>query len=234
MTEYELILFEQPGGYFCINGKRYNITGHDIRLYKPGDFVYSYRFHDVYVIHFTVGNGICENSELNSLPAYIHDTDYNTMKNLFINLIQAHINHNIIAQNAFFWNMVMELKMHNTKTLDTHSSANIAEKAKQYLKQHYHESVTLKTLGEAIYMHPNYIHQVFSETFGLTPSEYLLEQRLMHGRELLLNRNMSIEQIAHACGFCNSSYFIRKFKEKHLLTPKEYRKKATTVLYGQM
>ena len=41
VTEYELILFEEPGGYFFVNGKKYNINGNDLRLYKPGDFVFS-------------------------------------------------------------------------------------------------------------------------------------------------------------------------------------------------
>lgn len=233
VNEYELILFEQPGGYFVVNGKKYPILGNDIRLYKPGDFVYSFRFYDVYVIHFRIGDGICKNSELDSLPTYIANADYEKIREFIKNLIQANLNNNIIAQNCHFWNVINELKACRSMADPRNSSDLIVEKVKKYLENNYGRAVTLKNLGNALWLHPNYIHNVFSKKEGMTPAEYLFQIRISHSKELLLNQNMTVEQIALACGFCNSSYFIRKFKEKYQISPKEYRRKVTTVTYGQ-
>lgn len=234
VNEYELILFEEPGGYFVVNGNKYPILGSDIRLYKPGDFVYSFRFYDVYVIHFRIGDGICNNPELDSLPTYIANADYEKIRTFIKNLIQANLNNNVIAQNCCFWNIINELKACHSKADARNSSDMIVEKVNEYLENNYESPVTLETLGNALCLHPNYVHNVYSKKAGMTPAEYLLQIRMSRGRELLLNQNMTVEEIALACGFCNSSYFIRKFREKYQLSPKEYRRKVTTVTYGQL
>jgi hypothetical protein len=42
---------------------------------------------------------------------------------------------------------------------------------------------------------------------------------------MLIEKNLSIEQIAQECGYNNTTFFNRKFKEKQGMTPKAYREK---------
>ena len=57
---------------------------------------------------------------------------------------------------------------------------------------------------------------------GLRFVEYLNEKRLGRAEILLQNTNKKIGDIAMQCGFHSDSYFIRQFKKKFGMTPKEY------------
>lgn len=54
---------------------------------------------------------------------------------------------------------------------------------------------------------------------GKTPSAYLLDRRMTYARELLLTTKMPIAEIAVACGFEDTSYFTRVFKQHYGTTP---------------
>lgn len=57
----------------------------------------------------------------------------------------------------------------------------------------------------------------------MTITEYLLEYRLSKAAGLLETSGLSISEIAAKTGFCDVSYFIKKFKEKTRITPNAYR-----------
>lgn len=54
---------------------------------------------------------------------------------------------------------------------------------------------------------------------GKTPSAYLLDRRMTYARELLLTTKIPIAEIAVACGFEDTSYFTRVFKQHYGTTP---------------
>ena len=58
---------------------------------------------------------------------------------------------------------------------------------------------------------------------GKTPSAYLLDRRMTYARELLLTTKMPIAEIAVACGFEDTSYFTRVFKQHYGSTPSAMR-----------
>ena len=53
---YELVLFLKDRGAAVINSVKYPITAGPVRFHRPGDRVYSYRFNEIYVLHFDVDN----------------------------------------------------------------------------------------------------------------------------------------------------------------------------------
>lgn len=59
---------------------------------------------------------------------------------------------------------------------------------------------------------------------GISPSDFIKNQRLEYAAHLLTTTNDSIVQIADRCGFSTPSYFTKCFKEKFGITPKEERK----------
>lgn len=52
-----------------------------------------------------------------------------------------------------------------------------------------------------------------------------MERRLQQAAYLLSNTALSTEDILHAVGYKNSSFFYRKFREKYGKSPKEFRMK---------
>lgn len=59
---------------------------------------------------------------------------------------------------------------------------------------------------------------------GKTISAYLLDRRMMYARELLLTSDLPIADVAVRCGFDDTSYFSRVFRNYHSKTPSEVRK----------
>lgn len=61
------------------------------------------------------------------------------------------------------------------------------------------------------------------DVLGLTPTEYVNRIRIDHAAQLLRTEDSSIEAIAEACGFQNTSYFYRLFERAYQTTPRRYR-----------
>ena len=73
--------------------------------------------------------------------------------------------------------------------------------------------------------HPDYVRRCFQEEEGKTPLEYLTERRINKARELLLHDPFyGVEYTASQCGFSDSFYFSRKFKQVTGVSPSQYRK----------
>jgi transcriptional regulator GlxA family with amidase domain len=61
----------------------------------------------------------------------------------------------------------------------------------------------------------------------MTTGEYLMQLRLKHASELLLNSDSRLKEIAEASGFPSVEYFGRCFKKHFGISPGEHRKDKT-------
>ena len=66
--------------------------------------------------------------------------------------------------------------------------------------------------------------RLFKEYSGKSPIEYRTDVKLDKAKNLLLNSNITVENLADDLGFESGAYFCRVFKKKIGMTPKEYRK----------
>ncbi len=93
-----------------------------------------------------------------------------------------------------------------------------------YLNENYSEKFSLTELADSVSMSRNECCRYFKQMMNMTITEYLLEYRLSKAAEFLEISGLSIYEIAEKTGFCDVSYFIKKFKEKTGITPSTYRK----------
>lgn len=61
----------------------------------------------------------------------------------------------------------------------------------------------------------------FKRAYNTTPNQWIIEKRLEKARELLKERNLTVTDIASEVGYENTSYFIRAFRKKYGITPKQ-------------
>jgi AraC-like DNA-binding protein len=71
-----------------------------------------------------------------------------------------------------------------------------------------------------------YYRNIFLSVFNMPPARYIQLYRVEKAKELLLNTGASIEEIAVAVGFANSSYFCKVFKSLTDMTPSEFAHKC--------
>lgn len=67
------------------------------------------------------------------------------------------------------------------------------------------------------------VQRMFHESLETTPSKYYLKLRLRRARELLLQTQMSITQIAVSCGFQSTCHFSKSYRSLYGRTPRSER-----------
>lgn len=94
----------------------------------------------------------------------------------------------------------------------------------EYLHEHFAEKISLDQIAKNMYLSPFYISKVFKEETGEAPINYLIKIRLENAKELLLNQNLSIKEIADAVGYEDAYHFSKIFKKHYGMSPVEYKK----------
>jgi two-component system response regulator YesN len=93
-----------------------------------------------------------------------------------------------------------------------------------YVHNHYHENITVKAMADLACMDENYVSGLFKRKIGKNLITYIHEVRITSAMQLLLQTNMSVNEICQKVGFANDNYFIKIFKRITNYTPSEYRK----------
>ena len=219
VSKYELVLFLNDTGYSVINGKKYPIKKGAIRLHKPNDEVYSYRFDDVYVIHFTVDENNAKQFE--KLNSFTYTQEFDNLLKLFQTASESYVDGDAIKCIGCLWQILAKIS-----TDDSISRTNDIIKIKEYIEQNYTNKITLEQISELFYMHPVYLQKKFKKATGFTPTDYIKTVRVNEAKKLLMSTNLSVEAIAEKIGFCNTSYFIKVFKNELHSTPAKFRSDA--------
>jgi AraC-like DNA-binding protein/mannose-6-phosphate isomerase-like protein (cupin superfamily) len=110
----------------------------------------------------------------------------------------------------------------NIKTTKAKALVRIG-KVIDFLENHYHENIYIEALSEMAYMSKRNFMRTFQGAVGLSPINYLKQVRLQKARALLRESNRQIEEISSLCGFADSNYFIRCFRQAYGTTPNKFR-----------
>ena len=95
-----------------------------------------------------------------------------------------------------------------------------------YIDKHYAEKITLEDICAAGYVSKRTCGNMFERFLYRSPMKYLNEYRLKRSIDLLKSTDMTITEIALACGFSGASYFAESFRRASGKTPTEYRAEA--------
>lgn len=91
------------------------------------------------------------------------------------------------------------------------------------------DNLSLEFIAEKVYLSPKYISRIFKEETGVTITQYTNDLKLSKAAELLLDSNITLEELVKEVGYSSANYFIKKFKEKYHVTPTQYRRNNFTV-----
>ena len=97
--------------------------------------------------------------------------------------------------------------------------------AKEYIEQHFDQSITLEHLAFLSSMSVTNFRREWKKLHTETPLQYRDSIRIHYAKEYLNSGYYTISEIAGKCGFEDVSYFVRFFKKQTGLTPGEFKKK---------
>ena len=123
----------------------------------------------------------------------------------------------ICLLNRAFFKMREHIKTQNY-TSDT------AEKMKEYLRNNAASKFRIENLCKYISRSESQCIKIFKEAYGITPYAYFLSKKIRLAKDMLVNTNLSIKQIANNLNFADEYYFSNVFKQKTGVSPSKYRK----------
>lgn len=97
-------------------------------------------------------------------------------------------------------------------------------KAVDYLNNNYTQKTTLEDIADYFFISKGALIYNFNKFLGCSPIDYLLNIRISKAKEMLLNTQKSVNEIAECCGFSSANYFGLIFKKKENISPLMYRK----------
>ncbi len=109
------------------------------------------------------------------------------------------------------------------------TNRDILAKVEALLKQHFSIKTipnglpTVKHLADAVHLSPGYLGDLLKKETGLNAQEHIHQYVIEEAKNILLNSNQSVSEIAFHLGFEYPQYFSRLFKQKTGKTPLEFR-----------
>lgn len=92
----------------------------------------------------------------------------------------------------------------------------------QYIRENLGANITIEELSEKACMSKSNFHKVFRNEFGISPVDFINNERILRASQMLQDSRYCITEIFLTCGFKNRSYFNRMFKRLRGMSPKTY------------
>lgn len=104
---------------------------------------------------------------------------------------------------------------------------NVDEKMRLFIdeciKKYYNDcDFNLAKAAKLCNYSPYYFGRLFKDLFNTSFNQYLTNYRIEKSTELLIQSQLSVEDIAFQLGFCSVSYFCTVFKRTMGITPRQY------------
>lgn len=99
----------------------------------------------------------------------------------------------------------------------------VIARAKQFIHEHQAEELSLSMVAKAVNTSSFYFCKMFKKVSGLNFTDYVSRVRVEKAKNLLLNPNLRISEIAFEVGFQSLTHFNRVFKKITGQSPSEYR-----------
>ena len=104
------------------------------------------------------------------------------------------------------------------------SEPPMVQQARQFILDHQTEQLSLGRVARAVNTSTFYFCKMFKKATGLHFTQYLSRVRIEKAKNLLLNPNLRVSEIAYEVGFQSLTHFNRVFKKLTGFSPSGYRK----------
>lgn len=83
--------------------------------------------------------------------------------------------------------------------------------------------ISLQEIAQSLNLSESRLRHLFKSQTGLSPMQYLKEQRMQKARQLLETTFLNVKEVMINVGAKDTSHFIRDFKKAFGLSPSQYR-----------
>lgn len=107
--------------------------------------------------------------------------------------------------------------------METHAAPFSIRGVMDELDQHFTEDFSLTELADRHHVSPGCLSRHFREYVGMSPMQYVTQSRLTRAKQLLLTTDLPVAAVSEACGYQDTSNFIRRFRTQFGDSPLRFR-----------
>lgn len=240
---YEIYYLFSGKVRYLIDDNLFDINSGDIVLVKKNklhmtkkpDTLYGANI-KVYIDENTLDSLGANSNKFKDCFEFIHiivpDKKKKHIEEIFDKIRREYKNKDIFS-NQFINNLVYELmtNIYRVIFIDNEDSfidsfstqSNEINIAIRYIYSNYSEKLTLPGVAKIVNMNPSYFSRCFKKTTGIGLMDYVNNVRIKNAVSMISDTNMSLTDIAHACGYNNQSYFCRQFQKIIGCSASEYK-----------
>lgn len=236
----EIFYFESGEGYFQTPAIKEKLGAHDMLVVNANNPHRQFSNSPSPLVYYclSITDLALEDIPPNAISANTHELfhlassanlPYAKIKQIFKELKGAHdIGSFFRIQGAIFEILAFVLTKANPK-YKTPPDKKDSEKSfvlneiKKYINEHFKENITLAELEKNFFISQSQLCHYFKQQYGISPIQYLIRARIENAKLLLMNTDLSINEVSEESGFSNGNYFSYLFKKYVEQTPVQYR-----------
>lgn len=141
----------------------------------------------------------------------------------FSTLVVSNAHHESVVKLLSIF--AQHLSMLSNQVVVQHGNAEppVITRAKEYIQEHQTEELSLGQVARAVNTSTFYFCKMFKKVTGINFTDYLSRVRVEKAKNLLLNPNLRVSEIAFEVGFQSLTHFNRVFKRILGQSPTAYR-----------
>lgn len=244
---YHLVFFTKGAGSHTIDFQRFDVRSFQIYFMAPGQvhswdfegemqgyvvnfsgtFFQSFLLRPEYLESFPFLNGLTSDSVIN-LPS-----QYGTeVSGLFEKLIDQSIHQTVMQEDMIRVLLLqifitLEQSHYNTPSQTSKSAQNTTiRNFSKLVEKNFLEMRLPGAYASLLNVTPNHLNALVKENLGKQAGEVIRERILLEAKRLLVNRDLSVSEIAYRLNFNDNSYFTRFFRKYGGITPEAFREKS--------
>lgn len=181
--------------------------------------------HEKVIAHIFLGMGIedCDGAEEECLSLAL-EASPNLDKDELKSCIEAIPRHTKEKLEAFSSLLPVIADSIEVNDLLSEDNVTIGQLTKRYIKSNLSQRITLADIAAHLHCSVVTVTENFKLEFNITVMEYVMQKRMQKAERLLQNRELSIRDVAEACGFSGIECFSRNFKSKYGTSPRNWRR----------
>lgn len=242
---YHLVYFTEGSGEHLIDFEKFPVKTGMMYFMKPGQ-VHQWYFkekYDGFVVNFSSNffDWIGINSSLLQKFSFLQSikiTDHVIELNKELQAIISPLFENIINENLLndqFTNLkigsqLLELFIliersyfANYNAVNDYKSV-LLNNFQTLIDQHFKVKKLPKDYAEMLYITPNHLNALCKDLGGISAGELIRSRVVLEAKRLLVNKELSVSEIAYELNFQDASYFVKFFKKYTNFTPEQFRK----------
>ena len=244
---YELYFFLEGSVDYVINDITYHLSNGDFLIIPPGiqhhplfkKPNYHYRRFVLWINENFINSIAKEHPDIfytfqfikeqENYLIHVSDSTFQDIQARFIHILEEMKNNELCYQLECTI-LVVSLLIHinriiynEHKTITSATGSDLHINLCNYINMHLESDLSLNSLSDLFFLSKYHISHVFKEQMGISIYQYILQKRLIMGKNCILS-GIPISQVHLHCGFHNYSSFFRTFKKEFGISPKDFLK----------